>query len=83
MFYIGTYTFILFYYSKVRVNVVNGRIGHDGSNCIAVAIQSADAVKSPSVSITWPRLNHILGQLGSILAASFNIFSAKRGSPKM
>lgn len=36
---------------------VNGRMGHVGSNCNAVAIQSADAVYSPKLSKTLPNAN--------------------------
>lgn len=70
-------------HSNVRAIDVKGSTGHDGSSCRAVAMQSADALKSPSDSITFPRLNHVFGQLGSILAASFIIFSASRGSPRI
>lgn len=73
----------MYLYSNVSAIDVNGNIGHDGSNWSAVAMQSAEVLKSPSVSITLPRLNQIFGQFGSILAASLIIFSAKRGSPRM
>lgn len=36
-------------YSKTKGIEVNGRTGHDGSNCSEVAKQSAEALKSPKV----------------------------------
>lgn len=36
---------------------MNGSIGHVGSNCKAVAIQSAEAVYSPNDSKTLPKVN--------------------------
>lgn len=36
---------------------VNDKIGHDGSNCSDVDMQSDEAVKSSRLSITWPRVN--------------------------
>lgn len=36
---------------------VNERIGHDGSSCRDVDMQSDAAVKSSRLSITWPSVN--------------------------